>query len=224
VYTVVKSFCKRITVRVVGPWAWDKLTKNGWATSAGLLVEFTLPDLAIISLCCVLWAIGVLARRMSGSNPISQPHGREPSFPNEDIDSLIWAQCTKITQRITRITNTKLAKRRLTIILAIEYAAMRYVSQHTSIPLPRAHLFQRRTILSRDGLPWRGSPRKSLANEASIIGEFRNSLPSELAQIRGKMREDNCIFFTHGNLSQENILVQRINDTEFAIVAILDWE
>lgn len=38
------------------------------------------------------------------------------------------------------------------------------------------------------------------------------------------MREDNHILFTHRELSQENILVRRINDTEFAIVAILDWE
>ncbi|KIM36728.1 hypothetical protein M413DRAFT_424136 [Hebeloma cylindrosporum] len=190
--------------------------------------------------------------------------------------------------KIIRISDTQVAKRGPTINLAIEFEAMRYVAQNTSIPLPRAYrivpseehpdysflvmdyvegevlakAWRHMTTDERGGVTsslatmideLRSLPSSGMISSTSggpfydyrfamglgQIGPFENERdfndwrisqfhlygsPSQLANIRGKMREDNRIVFTHGDLSQENILVRRINISEFAIVAILDWE
>ncbi|KIM36729.1 hypothetical protein M413DRAFT_448871 [Hebeloma cylindrosporum] len=204
----------------------------------------------------------------------------QSKLSNDEIHSLIRTGRRVGKAKVIRISDTQVAKRGLTTSLATEYEAMQYVSQHTSIPLPRAY-----TIVPAEDKPnfsflvmdyvegeilakaWRHMTVNEragvMSSLAAMIDELRNlpspaaisspnggsfhdyrfamglgqigpfdnerdfndwrisqfrryGSPSQLAEIRGKMREDNRIVFTHGDLSQENIL--------FAITAILDWE
>jgi len=69
------------------------------------------PDLAIITHCRVLEQSGCSHDECMAVFQPANP--MEPSPSNEDIDNLIRAYA-KITQRIARITDAKLAKRGLT--------------------------------------------------------------------------------------------------------------
>jgi len=57
------------------------------------------------------------------------------------------------------------------------------------------------------------------------ISQFEKwGTPTQLAEIRRKMRDNHRVLFTHGDLSHFNIMVRRISDTEVVVAAILDWE